>query len=268
MSGTEREIVEPKETKWHDILPRVLSALALIAVSGYALSVQGWVFGLLIWVIGGVSIWEAARMFGAPDAWRSGILAAAALALAWVLPPLLVVPLLAAAVIVAALQVARSKVIFVLFAAFILIGSHFMASLVERTGIVWMIWLICIVMMSDIAGYFAGRMLGGPKFWPKISPKKTWSGTLAGWIGAAVLGLGFAIFTGAGLWLVPFSVLVCFAAQMGDIAESGVKRYAGVKDSSNLIPGHGGVLDRFDGMLGAALFAWGAALLGWLPGVA
>jgi phosphatidate cytidylyltransferase len=107
--------------------------------------------------------------------------------------------------------------------------------------------------VSDVAGYFAGKALGGPKFWPGISPKKTWSGTAAGWAGAACVGAAFARPLEAGAVLIPVSVLVAFAGQMGDIAESAVKRMQGVKDSSALIPGHGGVLDRFDAMLGAAL---------------
>jgi phosphatidate cytidylyltransferase len=93
--------------------------------------------------------------------------------------------------------------------------------------------------------------LGGPKFWPAISPKKTWSGTVAGWLGAALVGFGFVIAGYAGWGLVALSPLVALAGQMGDIAESWVKRRAGVKDSSSLIPGHGGVLDRFDAMTGA-----------------
>jgi phosphatidate cytidylyltransferase len=100
-------------------------------------------------------------------------------------------------------------------------------------------------------GYFAGRILGGPKFWPAISPKKTWSGTIAGWIGAAILGLGFVLAGQGTLWLVVLSPLVAFAGQMGDIVESWLKRRVGAKDSSALIPGHGGVLDRFDALTGA-----------------
>jgi phosphatidate cytidylyltransferase len=127
---------------------------------------------------------------------------------------------------------------------------------------------VAIVVVSDVAGYFAGKALGGPKFWPRISPKKTWSGTVAGWIGAGLVGAVFADPTGAGLALVPVSVLVGFAGQMGDIAESAAKRMQGVKDSSNLIPGHGGVLDRFDAMLGAALMAGLLLATGLLPGAA
>ena len=107
---------------------------------------------------------------------------------------------------------------------------------------------------TDVVGYFAGRAIGGPKFWPKVSPKKTWSGTAAGWAGAALVGLLFSINTGASLQLMGISVAISMASQMGDIAESGMKRKLGVKDSSNLIPGHGGLMDRFDGMLGASMF--------------
>lgn len=116
-----------------------------------------------------------------------------------------------------------------------------------------LIWLVGIVIVSDLSGYFVGRFVGGPKFWPALSPKKTWSGTIAGWISAVALGWAFVIYAGfsyASLWVAP---LIAFAGQMGDIAESWVKRRAGVKDSSRLIPGHGGFLDRFDAVIGALL---------------
>jgi phosphatidate cytidylyltransferase len=121
---------------------------------------------------------------------------------------------------------------------------------------------VAVVVASDVLGYFAGRMLGGPKFWPQISPKKTWSGTVAGWIGAALVGGVTAQALGASWLLVPISALVAFAGQLGDIAESWVKRRCGVKDASTLIPGHGGVLDRFDALIGAivALILLGLAL--------
>jgi phosphatidate cytidylyltransferase len=117
-----------------------------------------------------------------------------------------------------------------------------------------MLWLVVVVVATDVLGYFAGRMIGGPKFWPRVSPKKTWAGTLFGWLGAALVGLGFMLYTGVGAGLIGVSVAVSMASQMGDIAESAIKRKMDVKDSSSLIPGHGGLLDRFDGMLGASLF--------------
>jgi phosphatidate cytidylyltransferase len=121
---------------------------------------------------------------------------------------------------------------------------------IGTTGI---LWLVIIVVVSDVAGYFVGRIMGGPKFWPKVSPKKTWSGTVAGWIGAALVGLCFVL-AGRGDWgLLILSPIVALAGQLGDILESWVKRRVGVKDSSNLIPGHGGLLDRFDALIGATV---------------
>jgi phosphatidate cytidylyltransferase len=118
-----------------------------------------------------------------------------------------------------------------------------------------LIWLLALVIVSDVLGYFAGRILGGPKFWPRVSPKKTWSGTIAGWVGAAGVGLAFWAAGQGSAALVWVSPLVAFAGQMGDIAESAIKRRAGVKDSSSLIPGHGGLMDRFDALAFAAILA-------------
>ena len=126
--------------------------------------------------------------------------------------------------------------------------------------------VICVV-VTDVAGYFAGRHFGGPKFWPAISPKKTWSGTVAGWIGAGLVGALFLTFTNAGWDTIWLSMLLALASQMGDIAESALKRRVGVKDSSALIPGHGGLFDRFDGLLGASLFMLLLALVVDVPEV-
>lgn len=126
--------------------------------------------------------------------------------------------------------------------------------------------LIGIVVISDILGYFAGRALGGPKFWPRISPKKTWSGTVAGWIGAGIFGaLVGPDLLGVSWWACGLgAVVLSFAGQMGDIVESALKRRAGVKDSSSLIPGHGGVLDRLDALVAVAALAGVAS---WVFGV-
>lgn len=254
--------------RWADLWPRLASGVVLIVVGAVEIWLGGLPFAALVCVLAGAMMWEAARMFAAPDALRSGVLAAVALALALWLPGIMVLPLLLAAVVVASSSVARERGPFFALALWALLGCYAMGTLRAEAGLVWVLWLVAVVVISDVAGYFAGRILGGPKFWPRFSPKKTWSGTIAGWIGAAVIGLIFAGPTGAGLALVPLSVLVGFAGQMGDIVESAVKRLRGVKDSSNLIPGHGGVLDRFDAMLGAALVVVTIWALGLLPGVA
>ena len=158
-----------------------------------------------------------------------------------------------AAVLVGVSKVERCRAVYIAFSALVLIAGWGMAHVRDDLGFGWMVWLVLVVVVTDVAGYFAGRIIGGPKFWPAVSPKKTWAGTSAGWVAAAVVGVGFGIGSGATGALVLASVVISFASQMGDIAESAIKRRVGVKDSSNLIPGHGGLLDRFDGMLGASL---------------
>lgn len=127
------------------------------------------------------------------------------------------------------------------------------------------IFLILVVWASDISAYVAGRSLGGPKLAPAISPNKTWSGAIGGLIGASAVGLLAALALGGGspgrIMLV--SICLGMATQSGDMLESWIKRRFGVKDSSGLIPGHGGLLDRLDGVLAAAPLA---ALIGFAVG--
>ncbi len=117
------------------------------------------------------------------------------------------------------------------------------------------LFLFVIVWASDIGAYAAGRLFGGPKLAPAISPNKTWSGAIGGLVAAVVLGLTCALSftpgaaTGA---VVAVAVLLSVASQAGDLLESGIKRHFKVKDASSLIPGHGGLLDRLDGVLAAA----------------
>lgn len=130
-------------------------------------------------------------------------------------------------------------------------------------GFQTVLWVILVVAASDIGGYFGGRLVGGAKLWPAVSPKKTWAG-LAGGVGLAfVLGGVFSWATTGTYFqeVCTVSALAALLAQGGDLAESAAKRHFGVKDSSSLIPGHGGVLDRFDGLVAATLIA--AAVTHW-----
>jgi phosphatidate cytidylyltransferase len=121
-----------------------------------------------------------------------------------------------------------------------------------EVGLVQTLWVICCVIASDVGGYFVGRIVGGPKLWPIISPKKTWSGIIGGWLLTIIITYFFVIFfEEIEFYLLVFSVFISIFSQCGDLYESFLKRKAGRKDSSNLIPGHGGFLDRFDGMIGA-----------------
>lgn len=130
-------------------------------------------------------------------------------------------------------------------------------------GLETIVWLLAVVWATDIGAYFTGRGIGGPKLAPRISPGKTWAGLAGGVIAAAVVGAIAAQVLGLpeGTVLVLFSALLALVAQAGDLAESVVKRRFGAKDSGRLIPGHGGVLDRLDGLMTAAPVVAAAALV-------
>jgi phosphatidate cytidylyltransferase len=131
-------------------------------------------------------------------------------------------------------------------------------------GFVALMFVLLIVWVTDIGGYFAGRGIGGPKLWPRISPKKTWAGAIGGFVASLVVAAGFAAFdlgrTGP---LLLLGAMLSVVSQLGDLFESAVKRRFGVKDSSHIIPGHGGLLDRLDGFVAAVIVA---ALFGFLRG--
>lgn len=254
--------------KWADLQVRMISGLLMAGVGVAAVALGGWWFKALIIIAAALMLWELGVMLGAAGAASLGASGGAvALLIAQVLHgPVEVVLQLAAAAGVA-MVVKRDRPIAFLYASAILLAADGLADFRMSYGGIWLFWLILVVIVTDVFGYFAGRMIGGPKFWPKISPKKTWSGTVAGWVGAAAIGAVFLSFTKAGATLIWVSILVSFASQMGDIAESAIKRRAGVKDSSRLIPGHGGLLDRFDGLLGASLMMLVLTLLMTAPAV-
>jgi phosphatidate cytidylyltransferase len=134
-------------------------------------------------------------------------------------------------------------------------------------GAVVILWLFAAVWGTDIIAYFTGRSLGGPKLWPAVSPKKTWSGAIGGLVGGAALGCMLLAAFGVGLrWHhVALSIAFSVLTQAGDLYESALKRRFGVKDSGSLIPGHGGFMDRLDGFVFAVVFAAlvGGARAGW-----
>lgn len=113
------------------------------------------------------------------------------------------------------------------------------------------LFLILVVVVTDVGAYFAGRTIGGPKLAPRISPNKTWAGLIGGMVAAAIIWTGYNL--AAQLQPVYMALvggaLMAFVAQMGDLLQSAMKRLAGVKDSGNILPGHGGLFDRADGMV-------------------
>ena len=113
-----------------------------------------------------------------------------------------------------------------------------------------------VVWVTDIGGYIAGRGIGGPKLWPRVSPNKTWAGAIGGFAASlAVAGAFAALDLGKAGPLLMISGVLSGVSQLGDLFESAVKRRFGVKDSSHVIPGHGGLLDRLDGFVAAVVFA-------------
>ena len=259
--------------KWSDLKTRMLSAMIVAAIGFVVLWVGGKVFLNGMCICCGLMAWELAKIFhsrGAP--WLAAINAVAlALAIHFgdffeqfssILPLVFVVALAAAAL------ATRNKIGSALFNGYLLLGCHSFIVIRQEGGFEIILWLVCVVIASDVAGYFAGRFLGGPRFWPSISPGKTWSGTVAGWLGAACAGLFFGAVFGIGIVIVAISAIVALAGQMGDIAESAIKRKAAVKDSSALIPGHGGLLDRFDALLAASIAALTIFKLATLFGLA
>ena len=124
----------------------------------------------------------------------------------------------------------------------------------SAAGLIAILFLFAIVWITDIGAYFTGRSLGGPKLAPSISPGKTWSGAIGGTLGGVAGGMIVANVAGVashGLFVI--ALLLSVVSQIGDLFESSVKRQAGVKDSGNIIPGHGGVMDRVDGLVAAAI---------------
>ncbi|HVV80164.1 MAG TPA: phosphatidate cytidylyltransferase [Pseudolabrys sp.] len=201
------------------LLSRVLSALVLAPIAVAAVYYGAWPF-LLFWIVAAtVVLWEWNRLVGglARPGWAFLGLVYAGL-------------LLIAPVLLRHDQSYGMAAIFILFA------------------IVW---------TTDIAGYFAGRAIGGPKLAPLVSPKKTWSGAIAGLIGSMIVVAAGAQYIG-GTRIVPLvalAVVLSISSQAGDLAESALKRRFDVKDASQIIPGHGGVMDRLDGFWAAVICA-------------
>jgi len=140
------------------------------------------------------------------------------------------------------------------------------ASALVRADQLWgftaLLLILLVVWVTDIGGYFAGRGIGGPKLWPRVSPKKTWAGAVGGFIASLLIGAGFgAMSLGKFGPLLVLAASLSVASQLGDLFESAVKRRFGVKDSSQIIPGHGGLLDRLDGFVAAVVLAAAIGIL-------
>jgi phosphatidate cytidylyltransferase len=210
-----------------DLWVRIASALVLFVIAGAALWFGGIAFGLLLLVGGALVLVEWFALV------RAMTLGGAAKGALMVAGPILVLGAIA--------------------------GLWFIR---DRLGVTAALWVFGMVWATDIGAYFAGRAFGGARLAPRISPSKTWSGLIGGMIAAlivsATLGDRGGI-VGVPLWI---GLVMGLVAQLGDLGQSWMKRRAGVKDSGKLIPGHGGLFDRVDGLLPVALILGALAAFG------
>lgn len=241
-------------------LLRLASAAILLPLTVAVVWYGGAVFGLFLCIIAAAMSWELATLCGYGRSPATAIAMATAAA-APLLQTIQDFNAAAVAVVLGTASVAayslwrRAATGFILAPGLAYIALGITAAAWLRgdtdTGLPTLLWLIAIVVATDVGAYFTGRAIGGPKLAPRISPNKTWSGLAGGAILAGCVGLFFGVADGnsAAGPLTAVSVLLAVVAQLGDLLESAVKRHFSVKDASNLIPGHGGFLDRFDGYL-------------------
>lgn len=252
--------------RWADLRTRLISALVMGAVGAVEIWLGGVSFTILVILLTAAMIWELAKMtapnaglatgpgFGLASGWTPLVLAAIAavsLSICLLSPRELGGAFLLVPALAFALTPRRDRRLSAALATVMLVAGYGLIALRDDAGASAILWVVAVVVTSDVLGYFVGRLVGGPKFWPTISPKKTWSGTVAGWVGAVGVGAVFLAMGHSDWTILILSPFIAFAGQMGDIGESWIKRRSDVKDSSNLIPGHGGVMDRFDAMTGA-----------------
>ncbi|MDJ0607474.1 MAG: phosphatidate cytidylyltransferase [Kiloniellales bacterium] len=256
---------------------RIVSAL-LLGPSVLLLTFLGWpYFGLMATVLAGVLAWEWSRICGAGELTRAGYLSVAAVVAALSAASLGELRLGGWIVLVGAMGAAvlgRSETVQdrvsiwyasgVVYAALPAMALVWLRGVPEQ-GLGLVLWLLFAVWATDIGAYAAGRGLGGPKLAPRLSPNKTWAGLGGAVVSSAAVGAaaGALVTWSDPLALAALSAVLALVAQGGDLFESWVKRHFGVKDSSNLIAGHGGFMDRLDGVLAAGLFL---TLIVWAKG--
>jgi len=249
-----------------DLRQRVISGFLLAGAAVIAVVLGGWVNALFVAFGTGVMAWELTRMtrgvlgfrlVGAVLAFLTGFIPPVVLEAAGLMPALVTATALS---VVAGFGLARKTPRPELLALGILLlayaGTFFVwLRDIEGHGLAIAVWLALVVVAADMGGYFCGRAIGGPKLAPVLSPNKTWAGAIGGIVFAFVVSEVFSLVVGADLLVLgALAALTAIVSQAGDLTESATKRRFGVKDSSALIPGHGGVLDRFDALAAASLF--------------
>ncbi|SFU74151.1 phosphatidate cytidylyltransferase [Bradyrhizobium arachidis] len=241
---------------------RVLAALVLAPLAIALAYAGGWLWALLVTLvsIGLFAEWLMVVGAGSTALTGAGTIAIAMMGLcvaAGALKTAIIVGCIGGVIV---MLIARGKFVWAA-TGFAYAAAALLASILVRkdlaNGFSALMFVLLVVWATDIGGYFAGRSIGGPKLWPRVSPKKTWSGALGGFMASLAVAGGFAACgIGKAIPLLLVSAILSVVSQAGDLFESAVKRRFGVKDSSHLIPGHGGLMDRLDGFVAAILMAW------------
>ena len=262
-----------------EITPRVVSAAVLVPVVLAAAYAGGFIFAALIAVFAVVMTWEWARLTAEGRFGGEGVVlvavVAAALGGGLVAGPVWGIVVAGAGAIAAAAVLRQMNADHPVWAA---AGIPYVA--VPALSLIWLrgetpagflvvLWLFAVVWATDIAAYFAGRQWGTALLAPTVSPRKTWAGAIGGLIAALAVSLAAAPLVAPAdpVALIILGAVVSIAGQFGDLFESAVKRRFGVKDTSEIIPGHGGALDRADSLIAAAPIAalalWSGVLSPW-----
>ncbi|RUT32725.1 phosphatidate cytidylyltransferase [Arsenicitalea aurantiaca] len=254
---------------WSDLGPRLISAAVLVALAVTALVLGGYVFSGLVGAAfaGAYREWET--MVTLKPLTPLGMVLIGLVFLSSLAYPLWGLPAIAATHAMACVIaiIARGGAVVWRIAGLAFVGLVIAAILSLRdagqAGIIACVFVGTVVWMTDTGAFFTGRQVGGEKLAPDISPSKTWSGALGGLaIGAISGSLVWMVFTDSPAWIgamIALAMSVC--GQIGDLAESGLKRRFRVKDSGDIIPGHGGLMDRLDSLTFAVLFAVAIGLL-------
>lgn len=261
MTGDMAQPSAPPRAKANSLRLRLLSTAVLLPVAVASVYFGAWWFATFLAVVCAAMCWEWARLCN-PDRVEVQLVMATAGAAA----PLLAfrfgfvtvlwcvgAAMLALICLTLARRMANPVICIagVPYVALSLSCAGWLRADAEA-GLTTLLWVVASVIATDVGAYFVGRNVGGPRLAPRISPNKTWSGLIGGMVGAGIAGAVTGLLIGgAVLLLAAGSVALALISQGGDLIESGLKRKFHAKDSSNLIPGHGGFLDRFDGYLTA-----------------
>jgi phosphatidate cytidylyltransferase len=248
-------------SRWRDLWPRIASAMALAPIVLGAIWEGGLVWQALLTLLATVAVLEWAGLCHQKLDSFLALTAAATLPAAQAAYFAAGGPLAAAAVIVVfgAYMTGRHQL---LGGGVFYVGAGYLGLLLLRQGaggLENLLFVVLVVWANDIGAYIAGRLFGGKRLAPKLSPGKTWAGAGGGLVFAIAAGLGVAMWSGAShigqYWAEGIAAVLSICAQAGDLMESALKRRSGRKDSGMLLPGHGGLLDRVDGLLAAATVA-------------